>query len=239
MRFDRGTIASGWRESADSTSRIITPAFVYRLSCRAHHARRTGSSESRRESASKFPRSAGDSDRIRLMPPIGYAPYNGVCMKSVAETGKERWQRDTLEPALKKSPERAASFTTISGRPIERLYTAEDLDGHRLRARHRRPGRVSLHARHPSDRLPRQALDDAAVRRVRHAGGDQRALQGAAARRRHRAERRVRPADADGPRSRTTSCRSAKSGSAASTSRRWPTWRRCSTASRSATSRRR
>ncbi len=63
------------------------------------------------------------------MPPIGYAPYNGVCMKSVAETGKERWQQDTLEPALKKSPERAASFTTISGRPIERLYTAEDLDG--------------------------------------------------------------------------------------------------------------
>ena len=50
-------------------------------------------------------------------------------MKSVAETGKERWQQDTLEPALKKSPERAASFTTISGRPIERLYTAEDLDG--------------------------------------------------------------------------------------------------------------
>ena len=63
------------------------------------------------------------------MPAIGYAPYNGVCMKSVAETGKERWQQDTLEPALKKSPERAASFTTISGRPIERLYTAEDLDG--------------------------------------------------------------------------------------------------------------
>src|SRR5690606_22918293 len=28
---------------------------------------------------------------------------------------------------LKKSPERAARFTTISGRPIERLYTAEDL----------------------------------------------------------------------------------------------------------------
>jgi len=50
-------------------------------------------------------------------------------MKTVAATGKERWQHDTLEPALKKSPERAASFTTISGRPIERLYTPEDLDG--------------------------------------------------------------------------------------------------------------
>jgi methylmalonyl-CoA mutase, N-terminal domain len=50
-------------------------------------------------------------------------------MKTVAETGKERWQQETLEPALKKSPERATAFTTISGRPIERLYTAEDLAG--------------------------------------------------------------------------------------------------------------
>jgi methylmalonyl-CoA mutase N-terminal domain/subunit len=50
-------------------------------------------------------------------------------MKTVADTGKERWQHETLEPALKKSPERATSFTTISGRPIDRLYTAEDVDG--------------------------------------------------------------------------------------------------------------
>ena len=50
-------------------------------------------------------------------------------MKTVADTGKERWQQETLGPALEKSPERAASFTTISGRPIERLYTAEDLEG--------------------------------------------------------------------------------------------------------------
>ncbi len=50
-------------------------------------------------------------------------------MKTVAESGKARWQQATLEPALKKSPERAASFTTISGRPIDRLYTAEDVEG--------------------------------------------------------------------------------------------------------------
>src|SRR5229473_2708079 len=50
-------------------------------------------------------------------------------MKTVAASGKERWQQETLEPALKKSPERAAEFTTISGRPIDRLYTAEDVDG--------------------------------------------------------------------------------------------------------------
>ena len=50
-------------------------------------------------------------------------------MKSVAESDKRRWERDVLEPALKKSPERPVPFTTISGRPIERLYTREDLSG--------------------------------------------------------------------------------------------------------------
>jgi methylmalonyl-CoA mutase N-terminal domain/subunit len=50
-------------------------------------------------------------------------------MKTVAERGKARWERETLEPALTKSPERAASFTTISGRSIDRLYTAEDVEG--------------------------------------------------------------------------------------------------------------
>jgi len=50
-------------------------------------------------------------------------------MKTVAETAKQRWERETLEPALKKSPERAQSFTTISGRPIDRLYTQDDVEG--------------------------------------------------------------------------------------------------------------
>jgi methylmalonyl-CoA mutase N-terminal domain/subunit len=48
-------------------------------------------------------------------------------MKATAETAKQRWQRETLEPALKRAPERAASFTTLSGRPIEPLYTEDDL----------------------------------------------------------------------------------------------------------------
>ena len=53
-------------------------------------------------------------------------------MKSVvdrADTRKARWEREVLEPTLKKSPERKGPFTTISGRPIERLYTADDLEG--------------------------------------------------------------------------------------------------------------
>jgi methylmalonyl-CoA mutase N-terminal domain/subunit len=38
-----------------------------------------------------------------------------------------RWEEQTLKPALEKSPERHKSFTTLSGVPIERLYTPTDL----------------------------------------------------------------------------------------------------------------
>src|SRR5262245_55918795 len=51
-------------------------------------------------------------------------------MKSLtAETEKQRWEREVVEPTLKKSPERTIPFTTISGRPIELLYTSDDLAG--------------------------------------------------------------------------------------------------------------
>jgi methylmalonyl-CoA mutase, N-terminal domain len=53
-------------------------------------------------------------------------------MKTVVDsalTGRQRWQREVLEPALSKSPERKGPFTTISGRQIERLYSAEDVQG--------------------------------------------------------------------------------------------------------------
>ncbi len=48
-------------------------------------------------------------------------------MKVTTETDKQRWEREILEPALRKSPERRGPFTTISGRPIDRLYTPDDL----------------------------------------------------------------------------------------------------------------
>ena len=48
-------------------------------------------------------------------------------MKTAAETAKQRWEREVLAPTLRKSPERPIPFTTISGRPIGRLYTSDDL----------------------------------------------------------------------------------------------------------------
>jgi methylmalonyl-CoA mutase N-terminal domain/subunit len=44
---------------------------------------------------------------------------------------KERWERETLKKTLARFPERLPEFTTVSGMPIERLYTpmdVEDLD---------------------------------------------------------------------------------------------------------------
>ena len=52
-----------------------------------------------------------------------------AAMKTTVETSKQRWERETLEPTLKKSPERDIPFTTVSGRPVERLYTQDDLAG--------------------------------------------------------------------------------------------------------------
>jgi len=62
-------------------------------------------------------------------------------ISSDAFTEKERWEAQTLDPALKKGPERPigvatginidkdgrACFTTISGTPVDRLYTEADL----------------------------------------------------------------------------------------------------------------
>ena len=62
--------------------------------------------------------------------------YNGRGMKartddivarSASTEARERWERETLEPALARSPERRGPFTTVSGRHVERLYGPEDL----------------------------------------------------------------------------------------------------------------
>ncbi|MDQ2808516.1 MAG: methylmalonyl-CoA mutase family protein [Chloroflexota bacterium] len=42
--------------------------------------------------------------------------------------GRNAWEQTTLEPALQRSPERQPTFETASGLPMERLYTAADLE---------------------------------------------------------------------------------------------------------------
>src|SRR5438045_4114574 len=40
---------------------------------------------------------------------------------------EQSWEKNTLNPTLAKNPERQAEFTTVSGFPIQRLYTPADL----------------------------------------------------------------------------------------------------------------
>lgn len=42
---------------------------------------------------------------------------------------EERWRDETLEPTLKRMPERSEQFTTVSLKGVERLYTPNDLEG--------------------------------------------------------------------------------------------------------------
>ncbi|PYQ14494.1 MAG: methylmalonyl-CoA mutase [Acidobacteria bacterium] len=42
---------------------------------------------------------------------------------------RREWEEETLRPALKKAPERMPEFTTLSGVPVSRLYSVEDLAG--------------------------------------------------------------------------------------------------------------
>ncbi len=45
------------------------------------------------------------------------------------KAAKQQWEEQTLQKALKRDPERKQVFTTISGMPVERLYTPLDLVG--------------------------------------------------------------------------------------------------------------
>jgi methylmalonyl-CoA mutase, N-terminal domain len=48
---------------------------------------------------------------------------------STGSSDRARWERETLAPAVAAAPERAVPFTSISGRPVERVYAPDDLTG--------------------------------------------------------------------------------------------------------------
>jgi len=60
--------------------------------------------------------------------------------KAKLSGGKQGWRRRTYEPFVGKAPERAPRFETLSGLPIEPLYTPEDVAGTTYDARLGYPG---------------------------------------------------------------------------------------------------
>jgi len=47
-------------------------------------------------------------------------------MSDAENTNKADWEEKILAPGLQAEPERKAEFTTISGLPLERVYTGDD-----------------------------------------------------------------------------------------------------------------
>ena len=99
--------------------------------------------------------------------------------------------------ALRAKPERERALLDDLGARDRAALHARHRRG-RLRARPRLPGRLSVHARRLPVDVPRPALDDAAVRRVRHRRRDERALPLPPRARPDRALDRLRHAHPDG-----------------------------------------
>ncbi len=89
---------------------------------------------------------------------------------------EREWEEKTLAPTLWKTPDRDADFTTVSSYPIRRLYTQADLAGWDAERDLGFPGQPPYRPRHSPHDVPRQALDDAAVRGLRNGRRHERAL---------------------------------------------------------------
>ena len=81
-----------------------------------------------------------------------------------AQAAVERWEAETLQKVLDKTPERKAKFEGVSLEPVERLYTEADTEN--IPNRNRFSRRISVQTRDSPDRLSRPALDDAPVCRI-------------------------------------------------------------------------
>ena len=86
-------------------------------------------------------------------------------------------RRKPTSHSSRRSPERDVPYESLSGIPIEPLYTPGGSGGLALRGQARLSRRVPVHARAVPVDVPRQALDHADVRGLRAARGHQRALQ--------------------------------------------------------------
>ena len=148
----------------------------------------------------------------------------GTSLPSVPARTRPRAARRIPGGQSSARPERRERFATSSGIPIADVYTGADAAGFAPRRRPRAPGRVPVHARRPADDVPRPALDDAPVRRLRHRRRDERALPLPARRRARPGSRWPSTCRRRWATTPTTRSRRARSARSASRSRRSTTW---------------
>ena len=137
----------------------------------------------------------------RLGPALDRAPERRIRFTTISDTEVDRlygpwsWQPARRRqrrggPGRRRRPDRRRPPRRApppGARPLGRLRSA---------ARRRAARRAAVHPRHPPDRLPEPALDDADVRRLRRRRGHEPPLQVAARRRPDRPLDRLRHADA-------------------------------------------
>ena len=116
-----------------------------------------------------------------------------MATRPAAETGE-----DPCCSRRSSAPTTSASSPTPGSRSSA-LYDEDDV-APGLEERLGEPGEPPVHPRHPRGHVPRPALDDAPVRRLRHARGHQRALPLPDRARLDRALDGLRPADPARPR---------------------------------------
>ena len=149
-------------------------------------------------------RGARRRDRHRgVRRPVHAAPQSAGASSLVGwSPASRRWPRQRLTLRRWRATTASAGLTPASRSAA--VITASDLNGFDPDAAARRAGRLPLHAGRPAGHVPRPALDDAPVRRVRDGGGDERAVQVPPGSRADRAVLRLRPADPDGLRLRSS-----------------------------------
>jgi len=100
--------------------------------------------------------------------------YDDEELSEIREAHAE-WEAETLDPTLDRHGERRDRFATVSNHEVDRLYTPPTWPTSTTRRISDSRARSRTRGRLPDD-APRTDVDDAAVRRVRHRRGDERAV---------------------------------------------------------------
>jgi methylmalonyl-CoA mutase N-terminal domain/subunit len=57
--------------------------------------------------------------------PGGHSGRRSERTPNAIASARARWEAETLQPALSKTPERRATFSTLGGIPVDRLYAGD------------------------------------------------------------------------------------------------------------------
>ena len=213
---------------------VRTPARPRRAPHVALCRRRRGRRTSRARRRARLPAA-----RVRRRPACAHGAGRPGARAAADDAARERRERARSARTRTRASILSPWRPPTGARPSPASRSSRSIRRTMRRRRWRRPGEYPVHARPVPRHVPRAAVDDPPVRRLRVGRGVERALPLPARRAGRRASRSRSTCRRSSATTPTTRARSARSGAPASRSTRSPTWRSCSAASRSARCRRR